>query len=314
VNYGEKEMDPSTAPSASPLDIASGSSTHPLYWSARRELWENRFVYIAPLIVTAFVLLGSFISIARLPHRLHTVALNDPAKLHNVIVAPFSIAPAPIMLATFIIGVFYSLDALYGERRDRSILFWKSLPVSDLTAVLAKASIPLVVLPLIALVLSLATVAILLILGTMVLAGSRTNPAMLWSEFRFFQEPLIMIYGLAVHSLWFAPIHGWLLLVSAWSKRAPVIWALLPLLVLSAVERLAFGTSSFMYMLQYRLMGAMREAFAYKMKRGGHASFDQLTQLDPLRFFTRPGLWVGLAFAAICIAAAVRLRRYREPI
>ena len=60
-------------------------------------------------------------------------------------------APAPIMFATFLVGIFYCLDALHGERRDRSILFWKSLPVSDLTTVLSKASIPFAVLPLIGL-------------------------------------------------------------------------------------------------------------------------------------------------------------------
>ena len=79
---------------------------------------------------------------------MQTLPALDPAKRHALVVRPFSMAPAPIMLATFLVGLFYSLDALYGERRDRSILFWKSLPVSDRTTVLSKASIPLVVLPL----------------------------------------------------------------------------------------------------------------------------------------------------------------------
>ncbi len=61
---------------------------------------------------------------------------------------PYTFAAGCIMATAFIVGVFYCLDALHGERRDRSILFWKSLPVSDLTTVLSKASIPLVVLPL----------------------------------------------------------------------------------------------------------------------------------------------------------------------
>ena len=59
------------------------------------------------------------------------------------------------MGTAFIVGIFYSLDALHGERRDRSILFWKSMPVSDLTTVLSKASIPLVVLPLLSFAISL---------------------------------------------------------------------------------------------------------------------------------------------------------------
>jgi len=290
------------------------SETRPMYWSVRRELWENRFIYIAPLVVTAFVLFGSLIGMIGLPRRMQTLPTLDPAKQHVVVVKPFSMAPAPVMLATFFVGVFYCLDALHGERRDRSSLFWKSLPVSDLTTVLSKASIPFVVLPLLALALSVATQVIMLLVSTAVLLGSGVSPATLWAEFRFFQGPLVMLYGLTVHVLWYAPIYGWLLLVSAWARRATFLWAVLPLLAVSAVERIAFNTSYFMSMLQYRVMGAMAEAFVFKPKHGADGIIDQLTQLDPAKFLTRPGLWIGLAFAAVFLAAAVRLRRYREPI
>jgi len=293
---------------------ARTSETRPLYWSVRRELWENRSIYVAPLLVAAVVLFASLIGTIGLPRRMRTLPTLDPARQHVVIVRPFSMAPAPIMLATFLVGIFYCLDALYGERRDRSILFWKSLPVSDLTTVLSKASIPLVVLPLIAFVLSMATVVILLFLSTAVLLANGVSPARLWGELRFVQEPVIMLYGLTVHALWFVPIYGWLLLVSAWARRATFLWAVLPLLAVSAVERIAFNTSYFMYMLQYRVMGAMKEAFVFTPKHGSAGILDQLTQLDPARFLTRPGLWVGLAFGAACLAAAVRLRRNREPI
>ena len=110
--------------------------TRPFTWSVRRELWENRSLYVAPLVVTAFVLLGSFISLLGLPARMQALPALDEAARHAMAVKPFSMAPAPIMLATLLVGIFYALDALYGERRDRSILFWKSLPVSDLTTVL----------------------------------------------------------------------------------------------------------------------------------------------------------------------------------
>jgi ABC-2 type transport system permease protein len=217
------------------------------------------------------------------------------------------------MFTTFLVGMFYSLDALYGERRDRSILFWKSLPVSDRTTVLSKAVIPLVVLPLIALALCVITQLALLLLSTMVLLGNGMSPATLWGEFGFFEGLLIMIYGLTVHALWFAPIYGWLLLVSAWARRTPILWAVLPLLAVSALERIVFDTWTFMYMLQYRLMGAMKEAFDFKPK-GAVGDVERLSQLHPARFLSAPGLWVGLAFTAACLAAAVRLRRNREPI
>jgi ABC-2 type transport system permease protein len=297
----------------SPLDSplvapATLSPTRPLYWSIRRELWENRSIYIAPLVVAAVVLFGSLINTINLPRRLRTL---DPAKQHAAIVTPYSMAPAPIMLATFLVGMFYALDALYGERRDRSILFWKSLPVSDLTIVLSKASVPLVVLPLIALALGVATQLIVLLLRTAVLLGSGLSAAPLWAEWAFLQEPLVQLYGLTVHALWFAPIYGWLLLVSAWAGRTPFLWAVLPPLALGAVERIAFQTSYFGSLMKYRLIGAMAEAFAVE---GKHDPNIGLTQLDPLGFLSSPGLWMGLAATAAFLVAAARLRRSREPI
>jgi ABC-2 type transport system permease protein len=283
-----------------------------MYWSLRRELWENRSVYLGPLIIAALVLFGSLISVATLPHRVRNVSANDPIKLHSVITKPFAMAPAPIMLASFIIGLFYSLDALYGERRDRSILFWKSLPVSDLTTVLAKIAVPIALLPLIALAISIVTFFILFAFGTLALMPSG-NTGALWRELRFVQEPLVMLYGLTVHSLWFAPIYSWLLLVSAWARRMPVLWALLPPAAVAMVERMALGTTYFGNMLRYRVVGAMREAFSFDPTRPGHA-VGGVMELSPLQFLSAPGLWVGLIFAALCLVAAVRLRRNREPI
>ena len=290
------------------------SKTRPMYWSVRRELWENRSIYVAPLVVTAFVLFASLISMIGLPRRMRTLPALDPAQQHLLVVKPFNMAPAPIMFAAFLVGMFYSLDALYGERRDRSILFWKSLPVSDLTTVLSKASIPLVALPLIAFVLSVVTQAVMLLVSTAVLLGSGMSPAPLWTEFEFFLGPLVMLYGLTVHALWFAPIYGWLMLVSVWARRTPVLWAALPLFAISAVERIAFGTTHFASLLRYRVAGAMAEAFTVNPQGGGAGIIDQLSQLDPLRFLTSAGLWIGLAAAAFFFGTAIRLRRYGEPI
>jgi ABC-2 type transport system permease protein len=291
------------------------SEPRPIYWSIWRELWENRYLYIAPLIVAGVVLFATFISVTVLPRRIRAVPVNDPARLHQVIVTPFSMAPAPVMLTAFLIGLFYSLDALYGERRDRSILFWKSLPVSDRTTVLSKAAIPLIVLPVIAIAIGGITQLMLLMLGSMVLEGSGIGAMTLWSEFRFIQEPIIMVYGVFAFALWWAPIYCWLILVSAWARRTPILWAVLPFMAIAAVERILFNTSYFLLMLEYRASGAMKEAFAgFSTKRGSHAVIDQFSQLDPVRFLTSSGLWVGLIFAAACLAIVIRLRRYREPI
>ncbi|HEY0371275.1 MAG TPA: ABC transporter permease [Thermoanaerobaculia bacterium] len=285
-----------------PVAYAPLAETRPFYWCVRRELWENRYLYIAPLAVAAVVLFATFVMTVTTPMRMRG---QDPARVAAAVVRPLQTAPAPIMFCTLVVGLFYCLDALNGERRDRSILFWKSLPVSDRTTVLAKAGIPLVLLPAFAYVLSVLAQLVLLFASSLTILSPTIGR-------RFFEGLLIMFYGLAVHALWFAPVYGWLLLISAWSRRSVLLWAVLPLLAVSAVERILFGSSLFMAMLQYRMTGAMREAFTFSRTTGGN--IDRLTQLTPANFFARPGLWLGLLFAAACIAAAIRLRRRREPV
>ena len=282
------------------------AAPRPMYWAVRREIWENRSVYIAPLIVAAVVLFGTFVSIATVPSN-----NVDPAKQRSRIVGPYTMAPAPIMLATFIVGMFYAVDALYGERRDRSVLFWKSLPVSDQTTVLAKAAVPIAVLPAIAFLIGVVTQVIVLILSTVVLTGRGVSPAPLWANARPLQEPLVQLYGLTVHALWFAPIYAWLLLVSAWAKRAAFLWAFLPWFAVMALERI-FGGDAITSMVKYRFVGAMQEAFA-SSSTSTHPVV-KLSHLTPGRYLSSAGLWAGLIFAAVCLVLAVKLRRDREPI
>ncbi|HEX5720201.1 MAG TPA: ABC transporter permease [Thermoanaerobaculia bacterium] len=282
----------------------------PMYWSVRRELWENRSVYFAPLIVAAVFLFGFLISTVTLPRRMDALSALDPAQQRSMVFMPYSIAASMILLTGFVVGVFYCLDALNGERRDRSILFWKSLPVSDLTTVLSKASIPLAVQPLLSFAVALATQLAVLLLSTAVLLVNGINPATLWARLPLLQMSLVMLYGLTVHVLWFAPIYGWLLLVSGWSRRAAFLWAALPFFTIAVVEKMAFGTSHFASMLRYRLGGAMVEAFT---DNAAKVPILRFSQLDPVKFLSSPGLWIGLVFAAACLAAAVRLRRSREP-
>jgi ABC-2 type transport system permease protein len=288
-------------------------ATRPLYWSIRRELWENRSVYLAPLAVAALVLFAMSIhGTIRLPQRVRAAAASDGGGPRIKAVTPYAVAPAPIMFTTILVGMFYCLDALYGERRDRSILFWKSLPVSDRTAVLAKAAVPFVILPAIGFVLSVATMSVLMALGSVVLVVNGLRPTALWAEVGVVSEPLIMLYGLAVHVLWHAPIYAWLLLISAWARRTPFLWAVLPPLAVVAAEHVAFRTAYFGAFLHYRLGGAMREAFI--LKGGKMENINRLSQLDALGFLATPGLWIGLIAAALFLAAAVRMRRNREPI
>jgi ABC-2 type transport system permease protein len=287
------------------------SSTRPFHWSVRRELWENRSIYVAPLIVAAVVLFGSFVGSFHLPGRRRLAMLLDPANRRAAIELPYDIAAMIIILTAFVIGVFYCLDALHGERRDRSILFWKSLPVSDLTTVLSKAIIPLVILPLIIFLVIVATQFVMMLISSAALLPSGLAGTT-WTNFNLFQQSLILLYSLIVIALWHAPIYGWALLISGWARRATFLWAVLPFLAIGILEKLAFDTSHFASMLKNRLVGAGDTAFAFQPHHG--VSIDSLVQLTPGRYLATPGLWVGLAFAAAFMAIAVRQRRYRGPI
>jgi ABC-2 type transport system permease protein len=300
----------------SPIDSqgvapAAVSPTRPLYWSIRRELWENRSIYIAPLVAAAVGMLAFLISMIGLRHK-HALSTDPRIEL----VMPYSHSVWFLILTAFIVGVFYSLDALHGERRDRSILFWKSLPVSDLTTVISKASIPLVVLPLLVFAITVILQPCMLLVNTAVLLASGSSAATLWSQLPLVQLDLVLLYGLTVLTLWHAPLYGWLLLVSGWARRATFLWAVLPLLAIGVFERIAFRTSYFGSLLQDRLMGFAARAFDLQGRDGVSVDphFIPLTLLAPGKFLSSPGLWIGLAFAAIFLAAAVRLRRYREPI
>jgi ABC-2 type transport system permease protein len=290
---------------------AALSPTRPLHWSLRRELWENRSLYIAPLAIAAVVLFGFAISTIGMPHRRRATLLLDPAKQRAVIEQPYDMVAFVILATAFIVGFFYCLDALHGERRDRSILFWKSLPVSDFTTVLSKALIPLVVLPLIAFAVIVATQVDVLLLSNAVLMVNGV-PATTGEQLPLFRNSLILAYGLATLALWHAPIYAWLLLVSGWARRATFLWAVLPFALISILERMAFSTSYFGSMLAYRFMGHMERAFVFDPEI--HHHHHSVSQITPARFLSTPGLWVGLVFAAAFLAAAVRLRRDRGPI
>ncbi len=283
----------------------SNAPTRPFYWSVRRELWENRAIYVAPSIVAAIILFGSFVASFHLPERRHNALLLDPARQRAAIELPYDIVAMMLIFTAFIVGVFYCLDALHGERRDRSILFWKSLPVSDLTTVLSKVTVPLVVLPLLCFAIVVVTQFIMLLISTAVLLP-RGLAATTWANFNLFQQSLILLYGLVAIALWHAPIYGWALLVSGWVRRATFLWAILPLIAISFFEKITFNTSHFASLLKERVIGFAPEAFAFH----AHA----VPQLTPLKYLSTPGLWLGLIFAAVFVAAAVRLRRYRGPL
>jgi len=282
-----------------------------MYWSTRRELWENRAIYVAPVAVACVFLFGFSISMFHLLVEMHAAHGLDVAHLRELFGQPYEFAEDLIMGTALLVGLFYSVDALYGERRDRSILFWKSAPVSDLITVLSKAAIPIVVLPLLAFSITVLTQWIMLMISSAVLLGSGQSVAFIWSQVGILHRwPMLLFHFLCIHGLWQSPIYAWLLLVSGWARRAPILWAALPPLTIGIVEKVAFNTMYFGSLIGNRFTGGS-EGIAI-MERG--RAMDPMMLFGPLHFLINPGLWMGLAVTGAFPAAAVRLRRYRGPI
>jgi len=305
------DVQPDTTPLDPPVaSTAPLSTVRPFYWSVRRELWEHRSIYFGPLAAAGVVLFGFLLGMMIVTHVGRSSWAFDPARQGHALVIPYDIAAFAILATSLIVALVYCLGALHNERRDRSILFWKSLPVSDLTAVLSKAAIPLVVLPVVTFAIIVGTQLVMLLLNSTALLLHGVGAGPLWGQ--VFQSPLDMPYALVALALWHAPIYGWLLLVSAWAKRAPFLWAVLPPLGLCLLEKIAFDTGHLASIVGRRLMGGLGEAF--KAAPGSQDVIGASPQMDPIGFLTNPGLWVGLVVTAVFLAAAVWVRRYREPI
>jgi len=293
-----------------PVAMVEIPAPRQLYWALRRELWENRSIYIAPLGVAGVALFGFFLSLIHLPARIRSASTLDPLKQHELIEQPFDLAAALLMGTFIIVAMFYCIESLQRERRDRSILFWKSLPVSDLTTVAAKASIPFLLLPLFTVAVTVVLQFVMLLVSSAVLAGSGMHVGTYWAQVGLFQSSLLLLYHvMTVHVLWSAPIYGWLILVSAWARRAALLWAALPPLAIGALEKLLFNSAHF---------GAFVGRFFTGGAEGIYAPhtmpMDPRTQVTPVRFLGTLGLWIGLAVTAGFLAAAVRLRRNRDPM
>jgi ABC-2 type transport system permease protein len=295
-------------PSAAP---AIFHPTQTFYWSVRRELWEHRSIYLAPLAVAGLLILGSAVAAFTPFHGSISMSDMDVDRQRGLLEAPFTIAALALMGASFLVAFFYSLDSLYGERRDRSILFWKSLPVSDTTAVLSKAIIPVFVIPLVCFVITITTQACMVLLLKAGLAVHGVHPAVSVSQLPLAHiSGMLLFHLVAIHGFWYAPVFAWLILVSSFPRRAPFLWAVLPPLGIALVEKIAFGTTFFAEILKTRFNGnGTGTSFA-----AGGVNIEGMPSMNAAAIFASPGLWIGLLVAAGFLAGAVQMRRHRGPL
>jgi ABC-2 type transport system permease protein len=282
------------------------------YWTVRREVWEHRAVYVAPAAAALLGVVGVLLASGHVGPALRA-AIADP-KRADALMMPYAVVCLAVMVTGLVFAGFYAIGALHGERRDRSILFWKSLPVSDLTSVLAKAFLPLVLLPPVMFAAAFAghLLALLVTGAAAMLAG--LDPRELWGRLHLGFLWAAYGRGMIFLPLWYAPVVAWLMLVSAWARRMPILWAASPFIATFVIEAMMFGKRGgvLSHILLYRLAGWFTEAFSVGGK--GKAPIDKWSDLDPSHFLANPQVWIGLLVAALFLAAAVRLRRQADTI
>ena len=283
-------------------------------WLVRREFWEHRALWIAPLAVACFAVATHFVTALTASHAERLAILADPAKsgqfmsLHSAIIGI-------VLVVGQLVGILYALDALQSERRDRSILFWKSLPVSDAATVLSKAFVVMVALPVLTALLAVAASVVAVSLQTVAWQLGGFDPARLWARLDMGFLWLGVAYGLPFMMLWNTPLYGWFLLASAWARRAAFLWAAAPIVAVLIVEHTVFHQTSAHWLIERRFAGGVLEPFTLPAGHGGDITWIRAAaDLDPVRLWTLPGLWIGVAVAAAFLFAAIRLRRSRPPL
>ena len=272
------------------------NTTRPFLTLVRRELWEHRGLIWAPLAMALTIIVLSLLGAAQdiaLPG-----VVRDADEQRDFLSTLMVGLLVPQLLAGLVVVFFYLLDGLFTERRDRSILFWKSLPVSDTKTVLSKLFVALVAMPLWIWALSLLVG--LVVFGVFAAKVSNTPAAALgtWHGEDWLVLQATLLGKLAVAALWYLPVAGWLLLVSVLAKRAPFLWATLPFLVLSLAERIALGTNVMGALVVQRLFGFSEE----------------VSLMREFSLLASPDLWVGVAIGAALVYAAIRVRQRSDDI
>jgi ABC-2 type transport system permease protein len=278
----------------------------------RREFWEHRALWIAPLSVAALLLIGAILGKVSFDS-----SLALPEQRRALFGVYMTLAAIPQVITLLLTTTIYAGDCLYTERKDRSILFWKSMPVSDTLTVVAKLLVVMVIVPLgIYLVSALTT---LLSSGIyLVRAWQDHNGDTYWNAGAWLRIQGISLVALVAGVLWYAPLTAFLMLVSAWARRSVWLWVFLPPVVLIVMERIALHTNHVMNVVLYRLGGVFTYTPAVEPGMADPAGPQSRTlnllfaNVDPFPVFANIDMWLGVCVAALLIVATIRIRQYRD--
>lgn len=292
----------------------------------KRELWEHRSLYVTPAVLALLASLGTITgqaSISAFDEAIDLAILggtnlgeNERAAMISALMTGVS---GLIFIGMWFLGIFYPLDALYAERKDRSILFWRSIPCTDFDTVLSKLLTVIIVIPLITFAAIVVTHLVILVIWSIWLAFQDGSPGhLIWSAVSFWDNWLATIIFLFAAVLWASPLIGWFLFVSAFTKRAPFLMAFLPLVVLPMLEKILIGTTALgeafsVRTMPYRLFRDIDPTTLFdEDNRALTGSLSPLDLYDIGAFVGSIELWLGMLVCGLFTTAAIYVRRYRD--
>ena len=270
----------------------------------KKEFWENRILMIgAPAVLAIVIFVVNFLLVSQLSEeQLGSVIgyFNRWFDGEN----PFYTAPVitllciPFVVAYFFCSVIYLLNSLYSDRKDMSILFWQSMPISNLQTVISKIVTVVVISP----IFTVAAIAVLygLTIGYLTVIGYGLSAQLSGLSYMFVAVAvnLSMVYFfLATSALWLLPLVGWLLLFSAFARRAPILWAIGVYFLLGFFEGFLFNTRFLSNWAQTRFDPDNFIIVDYS------GILDRLFSYD---------MFIGLVVGALLISGSVYMRRYAE--
>lgn len=335
-----------------PTPMAAPHPTHKLKLLLRREFWEHKGGFFwAPLIAGGIFLV--FMTMAWIVGEVimrkaladGQINIDDEFKINGLDLGvltgrmkpedfqvwgqglDLSLVGAmswPLMVLGFVV-FFYCLGALYDERKDRSVLFWKSLPVSDRDTVVSKALSALFVAPAIALAAGIATMFGMLLLASVIVLVHGGNPyTLLWGPGSPLKVVLNVLMSIPVYALWALPTVGWLMLCSVWARSKPFLWAvMIPVFAgifvawFDIMNLFNLDTLWFWKNIVARSLGSVFPGMWMTEMDLSHINgkeeLDQLFSLSTMySVFKTPNIWVGAVAGIAMIFGAIRLRRWRD--
>jgi len=291
-------------------------------WLIRREIWEHKAIWVAPAIVLAalllFVVTGN-VHLGPIGAMDATTALGTlpPEKQIQLLLVVYGGLGLVVYMVLGIVAFFYSLDSLYADRRDRSVLFWKSLPLSDAETVLSKFAVATLVIPLVAMIGALLAQLVVAGGGAAMLAMAGVSGGIMWQPEALLGGMAIAVLWCITAVLWYAPVVAYLMLASAWAPKGPFLWAVLPPVAVSVLELVLLRTTYVEGFFTDRLFGLYRLLSSGELADvDGPPSAIRPSEIDlaaGLRdFYTSTEPWLGVVAAGLLLAAAMWVRRYRD--